>query len=255
MKLTINIKKSIEQNASDYFEKSKKAKKKIETVKKVIEAQRKKLDELNKGFAEEVKKEKIVPVKRKRAWYENFHWFFSSDNLLVIGGRDATTNELIVKKHAEKNDLILHAEMPGSPFVVIKSAQAIPEPTIREAASFCAVYSRAWKLGLSPEIFCVTPEQVTKEAKSGEYIQKGAFMIYGKKNFVKDFDMRIAVGIKEGQAIGGPITAVQKHAEKYVIVIQGEIKKSDLAKQVKKEIGGDLDEIMAFLPGDGRIAR
>ncbi len=254
MKLTINIKKSIEQNASDYFEKSKKSKKKIETVKKVIESQKKKLEELKKGFAEEEKTRKVI-VRREKAWYEKFHWFLSSDNLLVIGGRDATTNEIVVKKYTDKNDLVFHTEMAGSPFVTIKSAGKIPEATIREAASVCAAYSRAWKIGISPDVFYVAPEQVTKTAKPGEYIARGAFMIYGKKNFVKDFDMRIAVGIKEGQVIGGPITAVQKHAEKYVIIVQGDVKKSDLAKQVKKEIGGDLDEIMLFLPGDGKIIK
>lgn len=254
MKLTINLKKSIEQNASDYFEKSKKAKKKIETVRKVIDLHRKKLEALKKGFAEEEKSRKVV-VHREKAWYEKFHWFFSSDNLLVIGGKDATTNEIVVKKHTEKNDLVFHTEMAGSPFAVVKATGNVPEATIREAASFCAIYSRGWKLNMAPEVFYVVPEQVTKTAKPGEYIPRGAFMIYGKKNFIKDFDMRVAVGIKNNQVMGGPITAVQKHAEKYVIVVQGDKKKSDLAKQVRKEIGGELDEIMLFLPGDGKLLK
>lgn len=96
---------------------------------------------------------------------------------------------------------------------------------------------------------------MTKTAKPGEYIPRGAFMIYGKKNFIRDFDMRIAVGIKNNQVIGGPITAVQKHAENYVIVVQGDTKKSDLTKEIKKRIGGDLDEIMLFLPGDGKLLK
>jgi hypothetical protein len=38
-------------------------------------------------------------VVRKPAWYERFHWFISSENYLVISGRDAQQNELIVKRY------------------------------------------------------------------------------------------------------------------------------------------------------------
>jgi hypothetical protein len=38
-------------------------------------------------------------VVRKSAWYERFHWFISSENFLVISGRDAQQNELIVKRY------------------------------------------------------------------------------------------------------------------------------------------------------------
>ena len=32
-------------------------------------------------------------------WFEKFYWFISSENYLVIGGRDQQQNELIVKKY------------------------------------------------------------------------------------------------------------------------------------------------------------
>jgi predicted ribosome quality control (RQC) complex YloA/Tae2 family protein len=38
-------------------------------------------------------------VVRKPAWYERFNWFISSENFLVISGRDAQQNELIVKRY------------------------------------------------------------------------------------------------------------------------------------------------------------
>ncbi|MBW3022728.1 fibronectin-binding domain-containing protein, partial [Candidatus Woesearchaeota archaeon] len=99
------------------------------------------------------------------------------------------------------------------------------------------------------------PEQVTKEAKAGEFVPKGAFMIYGKKNFVKEYVMQIAIGLKEGKVIGGPVTAIDSQTKDYVIVGTGDTKKSDLAKQIKKRIGGELDDIFNFLPGDGKIVK
>jgi hypothetical protein len=39
----------------------------------------------------------VAAVVRKPHWFERFHWFISSENYLVISGRDAQQNELIVK--------------------------------------------------------------------------------------------------------------------------------------------------------------
>ncbi len=256
MKLIIDIKKSVEQNAGEYFEKAKKFKKKVEGIKEIIESQKKKLEQLQKERGLQLEKLKKIEKKTKeeKKWYEKFHWFYSSDGFLVIAGKDATSNEIVVKKHAEKNDLVLHAEIPGSPFAVIKSdGREIPETTIREAAIECAAYSKAWKLGIFPEVFYVKPEQVTKKAPSGEYIAKGAFMIYGKKSFVKGIEMKVAIGIKEGKIIGGPVSAIKTVAEKFVAVVPGDVKKSELAKKIQKVIGGEIDDIIISLPGDGRI--
>lgn len=257
MKLIINIKKSVEQNASDYFEKVKRLKKKLEGIRKIIKFYDKKLEELKERQILEFEKVKKIEKKPKeeKKWYEKFHWFYSSDGFLVIAGKDATSNEIVVKKHAEKNDIVLHTEIPGSPFAVIKSeGKDIPETTIREAAIECAVYSKAWKLGIFPDVFYVKPEQITKKAPSGEYIAKGAFMIYGKKSFVKDIEMKIAIGTKEGRVIGGPVSAIKKRAEKFVVVIPGDVKKSALAKKIQKAIGGEIDDIIRFLPGDGGLS-
>jgi len=44
-------------------------------------------------------------VVRKAAWFERFNWFISSENYLVISGRDAQQNELIVKRYLRKSEL------------------------------------------------------------------------------------------------------------------------------------------------------
>ncbi|MBW2992911.1 DUF814 domain-containing protein, partial [Candidatus Woesearchaeota archaeon] len=149
---------------------------------------------------EKIKKEKIIKKETKepktitkKEWYEKFRWFYSSEGFLCIGGRDATTNEIVVKKHTEPNDIIFHTEMAGSPFFIIKTKGKRPDKqTLEECAQATASYSKAWKLGIaSTDTFYVKPDQVTKEAKTGEFIARGAFMIYGKKNFI-NADLKIA---------------------------------------------------------------
>jgi predicted ribosome quality control (RQC) complex YloA/Tae2 family protein len=43
---------------------------------------------------------------RKVHWFEKFYWFISSENYLIIGGRDQQQNELIVKKYLDESKAI-----------------------------------------------------------------------------------------------------------------------------------------------------
>jgi len=257
MKLVLDVKKSIEQNASVYFEKAKKARKKLEGAKEALEKSRKKLEKLIRK-KEDIEKKAVDEVKqktekRKQEWYEKFRWFISSEGFLCIGGRDATSNEIIIKKHAEKNDVVFHTDMAGSPFFVVKVKEKKPnERTFNEVAQATASYSRAWRHGLSTlDVFMAKPEQVSKTAKSGEFMPKGAFMIYGKLKYYHP-DIKLMVGItKDHKIMGGAVDAAKKNCERFVIVVQGDEKTSAVAKKIQKKIGGDLDEIIRALPSGG----
>lgn len=263
MEIEFDLNKSVDENAGTYFNLAKKAKKKLEGAKKALEESRKKLEQLqkeeNKFLEEEEKKQK--KIERKREWYEKFHWFISSEGFLCIGGKDATSNEIIIKKHLEKNDLVFHTDMAGSPFFIVKNGQEAGEDTINETAQAVAVYSKAWKLGhTTADVFYVKPEQVSKEAKSGEYLAKGSFMIYGKTNYVHP-KIEYAIGLVKSddtesknmeEVIGGPVSAVRKKTNNFVIVISSNEKKSSLAKKIRHRLkGGDLDDIIKFLPAGG----
>ena len=190
--------------------------------------------------------------QRKREWYEKFHWFISSEEFLCIGGKDATSNEIVVKKHTDKEDIVFHTDMAGSPFFVIKNGQEATEKTLNETAQAVGVYSRAWKLGhASADVFYVKPEQVTKEAQSGEHLSKGSFMVYGKTNYLHP-KLEYAIGLLDEDILGGPVDAIKKKTKNYVIVISGREKKSSLAKKIKSKLkGGDLDDIIKFIPAGG----
>ena len=249
MKIKLDTTKSLEQNAETYYNAAKKMKKKLGGAREAIKRTEEMLKKAEKEFAEE----KPLLTKResvKKEWYEKFRWFFSSEGFLCIGGRDSTSNEIIIKKHMEKEDIVFHTEMAGSPFFLIKTEGKKPgEKTLNEAAQATASFSRAWKLGMSAaEVFYVNPEQVTKEAKAGEYISKGAFMIYGKKNFI-GADMKIAIGLKDGKLISGPLDAIKPKADRFFVIAQGDEKTSSLAKKLQKKLGfNDLDEIIRMLP-------
>jgi predicted ribosome quality control (RQC) complex YloA/Tae2 family protein len=273
---SLNLKLSAQKNAAQYYEMAKKAEKKIAGIQKAIEKTREQI-----GTARLQKTEKVQraseppPVSRKREWYEKFRWFNSSDGFLMIGGRDATTNEIIIKKHTEPNDVVFHAEVQGAPFVSVKTQGLTPsEQTVKEAAQFAASYSHAWKEGFSAvNVYWVRPEQVSKTPPSGEYLPRGSFMIYGTKNYVKGAVLEVAIGLKKEdrsyRVIGGPTRAIAYQTGIYVTLVPGRESSGDLAKQLRRKLAElssedarkdvlrlPLEEIQRFMPtGGGTIKK
>jgi len=269
----LNLRHPIQANATKYYTRAKKAQKKLEGAEKALRNTEAKIEELQKGVGQVKETHGPPPKRRKKAWYEKFRWFHSSDGFLVIGGRDATTNEILIKKHMEPHDIVFHADILGAPFVLIKTrGETPPERTIREAAQLAASYSRAWREMLSAvNVYWVTPEQVSKSPPPGQYLKKGAFMIHGSKNYVRGVPLRVAIGIKtkEEQVIivGGPVEAITNQTNVRVEIVPGEQTSSKLAKQIrrllaekapkalKKEVlEVPLEEIQSFIPlGRGMI--
>jgi predicted ribosome quality control (RQC) complex YloA/Tae2 family protein len=271
-KIEIDFRKPLTENANMFYEKAKSMKRKILGVEKSKEK-----------IAEKIEKEKEVkevakPIKierKEKQWFEKFRWFKTSDDFLVVGGKDATSNEVLIKKYTESEDIVFHSLMHGSPFVVIKAnGREISEAAKKEAAEFTAAYSKAWQMGLgTTDIYCVKPEQISKKAKSGEYLAKGSFMIYGEREWFKNTEVRIAIGVKIDRIqkganfFSGPLDAVKAKCEYYVILKPGYKKSEELARMIKillikkaKEderplIGSiPLDDIQRLVPfGTGEI--
>jgi len=246
--IEIDFKKSAQQNAQKYFEEFKKYKRKFENA---IKKSKQVIDKL-KIEEKQKNQEKIIKKRQKGEWYEKFHWFYTTDNFLVIAGKNAMQNDIIFKKYLDKNDIVLHADIVGASLTVIKSQnKEIPLSTIKQAAQFAAVYSSAWKKGAgSIDVYWIKPEQVSKTPEAGEYISKGSFIIRGKKNYLKRVELKIAIGYDGTRIIGGPPESIKSKTKKYVILKPGYLKQGEIAKKIKnkkfKEVS--IDEIQKFIP-------
>lgn len=99
----------------------------------------------------DLEKHKMTVLKdksknRKVFWFERFLWFITSENFLVIGGKDAHQNELLVKKYMDKGDLFLHCELHGAAVCILKNPNrgVISPMAIEEAAGFEVCHSPSW---------------------------------------------------------------------------------------------------------------
>ena len=257
--ILIDAKSEIPENAEVYYEKAKKAKRKINGVHIAIEKTKKEIEKAKNK--KEIEMERVTlpqkRVKKELKWYEKLRWFLSSDGFLVIGGKDANSNEILVKKYMDNNDIYFHSDIHGAPSVVIKSeGKEIPETTLNETASFAASFSSAWTKGFgSQDVYWVHPDQVSKTPQSGEFVKKGAFIIRGSRNYIRAATLLMAVGIVdyEGERLmAGPLEAVKKYTDNYVIIKPGYTKKEALSREIQRKIDGDhavtIDDLVRVLP-------
>ncbi len=238
-KIQINPDSTIQAIASTLFNESKRQLKAIES----IESEKKKTEKNLESFRKQasVAKDSIVyTVQKKKEWYERYRWFFTSDGHLAIGGRDASSNSSVIRKHLEKDDKVFHAEIVGSPFFILKNDSASTAISITETAQATVCFSRAWREGLyGLNSYWVNPDQIKTAAPSGQFIAKGSFIVDGQRNFVKVTNMRLCVGLfeKDGgcSLMCGPPDPVKKNCTYYVIIEPSGYEMTEIAKKIKFE--------------------
>lgn len=186
MTIDIDLSLSAYSNATRYYDQKRSAAKKeqrtIESSSKALKNAERKTQQTLK----EVRTISTITKARKVFWFEKFYWFVSSENYLVIGGRDQQQNELIVKRYMRPTDIYVHAEIQGASSVVIRNptGNEIPPKTLLEAGTMAICYSVAWDAKVVTTAYWVKSEQVSKTAQTGEYLGTGSFVIRGKKNFL-----------------------------------------------------------------------
>ncbi|MCK4455675.1 MAG: NFACT family protein [Thermoplasmata archaeon] len=250
--IEVHYEEDLNANAQRYYVKEKTAKSKVRSLGPRIEETERELELAEKRKEKEV--EKREPTKG--LWVDRFRWFLSSEDFLVLGGRDAKSNEKVVKKHLEPGDRYMHADMSGAPSIVVKKGSEAGEDTLREACQFALSFSKAWSKGLaSGSAYWVNPEQVSKRAESGEYLPRGGFMIRGKRNYVHKLPLEVAVGeiIYEGarKIVCGPPEAVKRHSESVFIFAPGRENPNKVAKDLSEHYNVPIEEVLRILPPGG----
>lgn len=148
-----------------------------------------------------------LQAKRKPMWFEKFNWFITTDNYLVLGGRDAQQNEQIVKRYLRPGDAYLHADVHGAASCILRAkrqrdprtGKTAPIPlssqALREAGNFTICRSSAWSSKMVTSAWWVDSHQVSKTAPTGEYLTVGSFMIRGKKNFLPPTQLEMGLAV------------------------------------------------------------
>ena len=203
--------------------------------------------------------------REKPRWFHRFRWFETSDRVLVVGGRDASQNEELVKRYLEGGDTFVHADVHGGSVVVVKGSTGCMD----QVAQFAASYSGAWKSGhFTADVYAAAPEQVSKTPPSGEYVAKGGFIVRGERTWYRDVPLGVAIGLQDEpvlRVIGGPRKALEERARIRVTLVPGQFEPNDVARRVvrilRERLTGErarearavlrTEAVAAFVPAGG----
>lgn len=238
----LSLREPITQQIDELYNNAKTTMKGVENLLAEVVKLEEKLKQLRSSLQLTSKVVETVQIrKRGTEWYHRYRWSMTSSGRLIVLGRDASSNIRLLKKHLEDDDVVLHAEVRGSPVTLLKNGADAAEGELREAASICASFSRAWRDGLSSvSVYWVRPEQISFTPPQGMYLPRGSFIVKPPKNYIQ-VTLQVCVGYSERL---GPIVGseewVGSEAAVYVVLSPGQ----EDAARVSQELAAKVEEML-----------
>ena len=285
--ITLEVSKTVHQNAQRYFEEGRSQKSKAKGAQAALAGTEEAREKAEKRAAKDAAAGRLRARQRsKRFWFEKHRWAMLSGGHLLIGGRDAKGNDVVVRKHLSSHDLYFHADLHGAPSCSLKlkdglapnqnPSEAIPEGVASlqivqnladgtedarelseslhsEAAQVAVCWSRAWGSGGAAAVaFHVRPSQVSKTTESGESLGRGSFVVRGQRNWHRDLPLELAVGMAVVNGVPMPVSGtpstISEHCQRWVKVTPGREKKEAVANRISKATGLVQDDLLSCLP-------
>ncbi len=248
MELSVDFESNAQKNAGEYYSAARKLEKKRVGLEKAIAELEERYNSTEKTLYAEKKR---LVVKREQKWYERFNWFHTSDGLLVIGGRDAHQNELVNSRYFNEGDLFFHADIHGGSVTILIGGEKATISSREEAAQFAGCHSSAWQSMLKGiDVYSLKRGQISKSTEKGS-LGTGSFLMKGEREWYRSVKLELVAVVNEGSLTIMPLSTFERRdaGTKHVTITQGEMKKSDAAKSIAKQLGFiELDLIMRMLP-------
>ena len=285
--ITLEVSKTVHQNAQRYFEEASTQKSKAKGAKAALAGTKQAREKAEKRAAKDAAAGRLRSRQRsKRFWFEKHRWAMLSGGHLLIGGKDAKGNDIVVRKHLSSNDLYFHADLHGAPSCSLKlndgfasnqnpseaipegvaslqivqnlaegveDARELPESMHSEAAQVAVCWSRAWGSGgAAATAFHARPSQVSKTTETGESLARGSFVVRGQRNWHRDLPLELAIGMAVVNGVPMPVSGtpatISENFERWCKVIPGREKKESVANRISKATGLTQDDLLSCLP-------
>ena len=86
-------------------------------------------------------------------------------------------------------------------------------------------------------------------------MQKGAFVIRGKRHWHRNLELNVAIGLISYDGtlkfMGGPISSIERHSEKYVIFRPGFTERKIVIRKLSEAFSAESTDIEKLLPSGG----
>ena len=285
--ITLEVSRTVHQNAQRYFEEAAVQKNKAKGALAALAGTEEAREKAEKRAAKDAAAGRLRARQRsKRFWFEKHRWAMLSGGHLLIGGRDAKGNDIVVRKHLTSNDLYFHADLHGAPSCSLKlkdglslnqnPSEAVPEGVSSmqvvqnlgegledarglaeslhsEAAQIAVCWSRAWGGGgAAATAFHARPSQVSKTTETGESLAQGSFVVRGQRNWHRNLPLQLAVGMAvvngTPMPVSGTPATISVNFERWAKIIPGQEKKESVANRISKATGLAQGDLLSCLP-------
>lgn len=181
--------------------------------------------------------------------YQNYKWFFTSSDKLVVGGKSAEQNDELLKKFkSEKNDfVVMHTSSPGSPFsIILADKKSVNKSDVEETAVFTACFSQQWKQRKKKAVVDIfSLSQVSKLSS----LKTGTWQVKGK---IKKMPVVLSLVLTTQKE---KLRAVpEKTSKKFLIKLKpGKTQKEKFAEILREKLENkfSIEEILSALPAGG----
>ena len=192
--------------------------------------------------------------------YRKFRWFFTSNGILVVGGKSDDQNELVIRNFLKPSYTVVHTTSPGSPFMIIQSDNP-SRKDLEEAAVFCACFSKQWKNLKNGK------EKIEIDIFQGDQIYKTKMMkkgTFGVKNIKEKLKVipEINVIFQKGKLRTVPISKDNiKNNEILAEIKPGKLTKEEASNKIFKKIKDKYhfpiskEEILQAIPSNNMNVR
>lgn len=172
--------------------------------------------------------------------YEKYRWFFTSNKVLVIGGKNAEQNEELVRRFVKQKCkyIVMHTMRPGSPFSIIISENPSKED-LEEAAIFTGCFSKGWKecrKKMMIDVFLL--EQMVKESS----MKDGTFRVLDKIEH-KPVNLKLYLTKQNNK-----LRAVPFEVKNSTVIVPGKTDKDRFAEQISVKLEISIQEVIEALP-------
>ncbi len=288
--VTIEVSKTVHQNAQRYFEEARVQKDKAKGAQAALDNTEKSRERVEKRAAKEAASGRLRGTKRaRRFWFEKYRWAFVSGGHFLIGGKDAKGNDVLVRKHLSASDLYFHADLHGAPSCSLKlkdglvlsngpkgvvpdgitplqisqtlgegldDARDLDGFVLAEAAQIAVCWSRAWGSGgAAATAFHARSSQVSKTTETGESLAKGSFVVRGKRDWHRDLPLELAIGLGVVNGVPMPVSGIPRTiselCERWAKISPGREKKESVANKISRATGLAQDDVLSCLPPGG----
>ncbi|MGB1697178.1 MAG: ribosome rescue protein RqcH [Thermoplasmatota archaeon] len=270
VKVRVDVRKTIQENAEIQYTAAKKAKsRQAGATTALVEAKARLQAIKDKGLDGFGAAPKANEGPQRHFWFESYRWTITPNKFLCVGGRNADQNDQVVKKYMRDGDRYVHAQIHGAPSVVVRASDGSStepeESDLLIAGQFAACASRGWRQFGQGSAYWVTPQQVNKTPRSGEFVPKGAWIVHGKRNIMDKLPMEWAVAMVHfnmagtpvepdddprlvKKLVGGPIQGLQPFADRIWKLVPGDVEPNDAAARIAEGFGVSMEDAHHVLP-------